>query len=80
LNHEPKGGTAKTYTLRRLARDRPDLLDRVEAGELSANAAAIEAGFRSKPSPADVVAKMLPKLSREELERVADMIEALIDA
>jgi len=29
---------------------------------------------------ADVVAKMLPKLSREELERVADMIEALIDA
>jgi len=77
---EPKGGTGKTYTLRRLARDRPDLLDRVEAGELSANAAAIEAGFRSKPSPADVVAKMLPKLSREELERVADMIEALIDA
>jgi hypothetical protein len=30
----PKRGTAKTYTLRRLARDRPDLLDRVEAGGL----------------------------------------------
>ena len=32
--------------LRRLARSRPDLLGRVETGELSPNAAAVEAGFR----------------------------------
>ncbi|SDX68403.1 hypothetical protein [Thiocapsa roseopersicina] len=32
--------------LRRLARSRPDLLDKVETGELSPNAAAVEAGFR----------------------------------
>lgn len=36
----------KPGTLRRLARTRPDLLERYEAGELSANAAAVEAGFR----------------------------------
>ena len=38
-----------TYALRRLKRDRPDLAERVMSGELSANAAAIEAGFRKKP-------------------------------
>ena len=31
-----------TYTCRRLLRDRPDLFERVESGELSPNAAAIE--------------------------------------
>lgn len=44
-----KRGTKRDYTLARLHRDRPDLAQRVEAGELSANAAAIEAGFRKKP-------------------------------
>lgn len=45
----------QTYTLRRLARDNPALLDKVEAGELTANAAAIEAGFRkpTKSIPVD---------------------------
>lgn len=41
-------GNQRTYTLARLHRDRPDLAEKVEAGELSANAAAIEAGFRRK--------------------------------
>jgi hypothetical protein len=41
-------GTSETYTVRRLRRDRPDLADRVEQGALSANAAAIQAGFRPK--------------------------------
>jgi hypothetical protein len=39
----------KEYTIARLQRDRPDLAERVIAGELSANAAAIQAGFRKKP-------------------------------
>lgn len=43
-----QGGNELSYTLRRLARSHPELLDRVESGELSANAAAIEAGFRHK--------------------------------
>lgn len=41
-------GTSETYTIRRLRRDRPDLADLVEQGDLSANAAAIEAGFRPR--------------------------------
>lgn len=40
------GSVDKPGTLRRLARSRPDLLNRIEAGELSVNAAAIEAGIR----------------------------------
>lgn len=49
-------GTSETYTIRRLRRDRPDLADKVIAGELSANAAAKQAGFRRKmlQIPADV--------------------------
>ena len=39
------GGTSRAYVLARLDRDRPDLAQRVRNGELSANAAAIEAGF-----------------------------------
>ena len=42
---------AKPYILRRLARERPDLLERFERGEISANAASIEAGFRKPPKP-----------------------------
>jgi len=45
-------GTSKAYVVRRLVKmGRDDLLDRIEAGELSANAAAIEAGFRKPPQP-----------------------------
>lgn len=65
---ESKYGNNPTYTLRRLRRDRPDLADKVVAGELSANAAAIEAGFRKQPSPFQQVMKLLPKLTEEELE------------
>lgn len=46
---EPQAGTSVGYAVRRLGRERPDLLAKVESGELSANAAALEAGFR-KPS------------------------------
>lgn len=41
-------GNRSTYTLRRLKRDAPELAERVVKGELSANAAAIEAGFRER--------------------------------
>ena len=44
-------GTAQSYLLRRLARDAPDILERVKTGEFkSARAAAIEAGI-IKPVP-----------------------------
>jgi hypothetical protein len=37
-----------TYQLRRLKRDRPDLAKKVVAGEITGNAAAIQAGFRQR--------------------------------
>jgi hypothetical protein len=47
---KPKYGNSRVFALERLSRQRPDLFRRVEKGELSANAAAIEAGFRKKLS------------------------------
>ena len=41
-------GNSALYTLKRLKRQRPDLFAKVVAGEMSANAAAIAAGFRKK--------------------------------
>jgi hypothetical protein len=40
----PERGTSAAYTLARLRRENPKLAARVEAGEISANAAAIQAG------------------------------------
>jgi len=48
LESEPPRGNSQSYLRRRLLRDKPKLYKRVIAGELSANAAAIEAGFRVK--------------------------------
>lgn len=61
--HRPKGGRSgdivttsergntKAYTLRRLSKDHPDLFEQVKAGELTANQAAIKAGFRKVKTP-----------------------------
>jgi hypothetical protein len=46
INALSSQGNSKSYTVSRLKRDRPDLFERVVAGELSANRAAIEAGYR----------------------------------
>ncbi len=43
------GGTSLEYTLRRLERDHPKLFAAYKCGEISANAAALAAGFRKKP-------------------------------
>jgi hypothetical protein len=73
-------GTSSDHTLRRLKRDRPDLAERVIAGDLSANAAAIEAGFRrpmkSIPidSPGSAVKALLRVFDRN------DLLAALEDA
>ena len=68
-------GNSLDYTLRRLTRDRPDLLARYESGELSANAAAIEAGFRKKRTPFEQAQYWYNKLTVAEksefLEKLA---------
>jgi len=46
-------GNSRAYTVSRLQREVPKLFAKVAAGEISANAAAIKAGFRKHKSPLD---------------------------
>lgn len=71
-------GRGSTYAHARLRRDRPDLHARVLAGEISAHAAMVEAGFRKKRQrkPKSVlprILKLLPELTpgeRDELQSI----------
>jgi len=66
-------GTSKSYTLSRLERESPELFDSVCSGELSANAAAIKAGFRKKTftvpagDAASAVRSVLRHYSKKEI-------------
>ena len=68
---------SKPGTLRRLARSHPDLLARVESGELSANAAAVQAGIRKpmKSIPVDTPDAAIRALLR--VFTVTDLAQAL---
>lgn len=59
-------GNDTAYTIRRLARDSPELLDEIEKGNLSVNAAAIKAGIRKKPTAYEIALKAAKKLSVTE--------------
>jgi hypothetical protein len=61
-------GTTRAYTLDRLKRERPDLFEQVCAKELSANAAAIEAGWRKKKSELQLLRLHWQKASADEQE------------
>ena len=77
----PKGN-AKSYTLSRLQRDHSGLFARVCDGELSANAAAIEAGFRRKTFqvPVDDVEKALEVVLRHYgREDILGAVERMTD-
>lgn len=56
---ETKGttGNSRSYTVSRLQREAPELFTQVVAGTLSANAAAIQAGFRKKPTALEMLLK-----------------------
>ena len=60
-------GTSIAAALRRLRKDRPDIHQRVLAGEITANAGMIEAGFRKKR----------PSQRKARVDRVLAMIEAM---
>jgi hypothetical protein len=72
-----KRGGNTTYTLRRLARDNPELLDKIEAGELSVNQAAIQAGIRKKPTAEDQCVRGFKKSSRrlDVIQRVVEELQ-----
>ena len=67
-------GNTKAYTLTRLSKEAPELYERVKAGGLSANAAAIEAGFRKKPSPLETVIRGYNKLTDEDKREFFKMV------
>lgn len=70
----PKQGTSRAYTLDRLSREAPGLYEAVCRKEMSANRAAIEAGFRKPPKPFDQIKKLLPKLSEAERRQLRDLL------
>jgi hypothetical protein len=73
-------GTSEAKALRRLRKDRPDLHERVLAGELKAHAAMIEAGFRPRTAtirlddPASTERTLRKHMSPEDL---ADLVRRL---
>jgi hypothetical protein len=76
-DREAPTGTSVSYALRRLKTQRPDLHEKVQAKELSPNAAMVEAGFR-KPSitlPIDPEAAV--RLVVKHFK--GEVLEALID-
>jgi hypothetical protein len=79
----PERGNRKSYTLSRLKRENAELFEQVVAGELSANAAAIKAGWR-KPTvtiplggdPDRLARAFVSKLGKELAHAVATAIFA----
>ena len=79
-NSKPKKsrGNSTIYTIGRLKRDRPDIAARVVSGDISANAGAVEAGFRRKNSKTprtafEEIIRLLPKLSDDERAKIHEM-------
>jgi hypothetical protein len=73
-------GTTESYTRARLTRDHPALAESVERGELSAHAAAIQAGFHRKMMsvPADDIEALASALKRRmSLEQLQALVSLL---
>jgi hypothetical protein len=70
-NRLSAGGSTVDYILARLDRDGFDeLASAVRAETMSANAAAIEAGFRKKPTSLEQILKLLDELTDDEQRQV----------
>jgi hypothetical protein len=72
--HDVLRGNTKSYTLSRLQKHRPELYEQVKAGQLTANAAAVEAGFRRKPEPFQQACRLWAKMIPEERDAFKDWI------
>lgn len=76
---KPEGNSAEK-ALRRLRKDRPDLHAEVLAGNLSAHAAAVQAGFRPRTitvradSPESIAATLRRQLDPEQLSTLARLL------
>lgn len=74
-NIRPTGNT-KDAALRRLRKDRADLHEKVIAGEISAHAAMIDAGFRKKPTQSEICVKAFRK-AENRLEAIKLIVSEL---
>ena len=66
IPNRPHRGTSVAYLLTQLEEHAPELYHRVLAGELSANAAAIEAGLREPPSALKQLQKTWERATEDE--------------
>jgi hypothetical protein len=73
---ERPAGNSKEAGLRRLRKERPDLHEKVLAGEISVNKASIEAGFRKKASLLEQTLTLYSKLTDAEKQRFLDEIQS----
>ena len=76
-----QGGNSADAAIARLKRDRPDLVERIETGELSPNAAAIEAGFRTRTitvplDPTRAAATLRRQFKGEDFQRLLNELNA----
>lgn len=69
-------GNGKAYTLSRLKRETPDLFASVVRGELSANAAAVKAGWRKVKTPLERLFAEWKKASQDERAEFLKSIKA----
>lgn len=74
INEVRPKGTSREYTLSRLRSQHPKIFEEVKAGKLSANAAAIKAGFRKSPSIFDQLKKLWLKASPTERQQFEKFI------
>lgn len=78
-NRLKERGTSRAYILARLDRDgHAELAAKVRAGELSANAAAITAGFRKQSTAIERALKLLPKLTPTQLKHLRARIDQIL--
>jgi hypothetical protein len=75
---EVRADRGKAYTVSRLQREAPALFKQVVDKTLSANAAAIQAGFRKKPTVVDQFAALWKKASKEQRDAFLASIGAKI--
>jgi hypothetical protein len=68
-------GNSRDQAIRRLRKSRPDLHKKVVDGEMSAHAAALDAGFRKRPKPIDTLKKTWDKATVEEKEEFLEWIK-----
>ncbi len=71
---EADRGNSLSYAARRLLRDRPDLFERVKAGEMSCHAAMVAAGFRKVPTPLDILRRAWARASEDERAQFREVI------